>query len=85
MVSSLTSGAGHRNCPKNVRLSKPTDTTIHRKALEENSLMVPLVYRINHFSGGNAFSEFLPKTHQLKEDPNDEVERRYRKYKNVLV
>jgi hypothetical protein len=30
-------------CPKVLRLSKPTDMTIHLKALEEHFLMVPLV------------------------------------------
>jgi hypothetical protein len=29
--------------PKNLRLSKPTDKTIHWKALEGHLLMVPLV------------------------------------------
>jgi hypothetical protein len=33
--------ARHRNCPKNLRLSKPTDMTILWKALEEHFLMVP--------------------------------------------
>jgi hypothetical protein len=51
--------AGHRNCPKNLRLSKPTDMTIHWKALEEYSLMVPLVFRFNHFWGENAFYDFF--------------------------
>jgi hypothetical protein len=40
---------GHRNSPKHLRLSKPTDMTIHWKALEEHFLMVPLVFRFNHF------------------------------------
>jgi hypothetical protein len=31
---------GHRNFPKYFRLSKPTDMTIHWKALEEHFLMV---------------------------------------------
>jgi hypothetical protein len=38
-----------RNFPKNLRLSKPTDMTIHLKALEEHFLMVPLFVQ---FSGG---------------------------------
>jgi hypothetical protein len=37
------------------RLSKPTDMTIHWKALGENFLMPPLVFRFNHFWGENAF------------------------------
>jgi hypothetical protein len=32
--------AGHRNCRKNLRLSKRTDMTIHWKALEEHFLMI---------------------------------------------
>jgi hypothetical protein len=39
MATSVTM-AGHRNRPKNQRLSKPTDMTIHWKALEEHYLMV---------------------------------------------
>jgi hypothetical protein len=34
---------------KNLRLLKHTDMTIHWKGLEEHFLMVPLVYRFNHF------------------------------------
>jgi hypothetical protein len=33
--------------------------TIHWNALEEHFLMVPLVFRFNHFWGKNAFSEFF--------------------------
>jgi hypothetical protein len=29
----LSPRAGHRNCPKNIRLSKHTDMTIHWKAI----------------------------------------------------
>jgi hypothetical protein len=52
---------GHINCPKKGRLSKPTDMTIHWKALEEHFLMVPLVFRFNNFQVKNAFSEFFSK------------------------
>jgi hypothetical protein len=44
---------------KNLRLSKPTDMTIHWKALREHFLMVPLAFRFNQFQGENAFSEFF--------------------------
>jgi hypothetical protein len=50
--------AGHRNCPKNLRLSKATDMTIHWKALGKHFQMVPFVSRFNQFSGENAFSVF---------------------------
>jgi hypothetical protein len=50
MVTSVTKG-GQRNRPKNVRVSKPTNITIHRKALEKHFQMVPLIL-------GDAFSEF---------------------------
>jgi hypothetical protein len=40
-----------RNCPQNLRLSKPTDMTIHWKCLEEHFLMAP--------SMESAFSEFF--------------------------
>jgi hypothetical protein len=53
--------AGHRNCPKYLRFQ-----TIHWKALEEHFLMVPFVFRFNHFRG-NAFSDFfLKKSQSLK-------------------
>jgi hypothetical protein len=55
----LSPRAGHRNYPKHLRLSKPIDMTIHWKALEEHSLMVPLVFRFNHFRGGEHFLNFL--------------------------
>jgi hypothetical protein len=55
----------HRNCPKNLRLSKPTDMTIHWKDLEEHFLMVALVFRFNHFRGENAFSVFFLKNLSL--------------------
>jgi hypothetical protein len=42
-----------------LRLSKPTDMTIHWKATEEHFLMEPLVFRFNPFLGN--FSEFLSK------------------------
>jgi hypothetical protein len=60
MVNSVTKGGTQ----KNVRLSKPTDVTIHWKALEEHFLMVPFKVfdsSFNHFGGKNAFSEFFAK------------------------
>jgi hypothetical protein len=46
---SLASRAGHRNWPtKHLRLSKPTNMTIHWKALKEHFLVVPLFFRFNH-------------------------------------
>jgi hypothetical protein len=51
---------GHRNCPKNLRLSKHTDMTIHWKAIEEHFLIVYTI-SIHPFSGENPFSEFYPK------------------------
>jgi hypothetical protein len=37
--------------PKKLRLSEYTDMTIHWKELVEHFLMVPLVFRFNHFLG----------------------------------
>jgi hypothetical protein len=37
--------------PKNFRLSKNTDMTIHWKGLEEHILMVPLVFLFTDFRG----------------------------------
>jgi hypothetical protein len=55
----------HTKIAQNVlRLSKPTDTTIHWKALEEHFLMVPLVFRFNHFRG--KFEFFSKKPQYLK-------------------
>jgi hypothetical protein len=45
---------------KYLRLSKPINMTIHWKALDEHFLMVPFIL------GGNAFSEFSPKTSALR-------------------
>jgi hypothetical protein len=39
-------------------LLKPTHMTIHWKA-HEHFLMVPLVFRFNHFRGKYAFTEFF--------------------------
>jgi hypothetical protein len=35
----LSPRAGHRNCPKKLRLLKPTDMTIHWKALEDGTII----------------------------------------------
>jgi hypothetical protein len=50
MVTSVTK-SGTQKLPRKFRLSQPTDIAIHRKALEEHFLMVPLVFRYNHFQG----------------------------------
>jgi hypothetical protein len=56
---------GTQKCPKQLRLSKPTDMTIHWKFFEDHFLMVPFfdptIFRSNHFQGANAFSEFFSK------------------------
>jgi mannitol-1-phosphate/altronate dehydrogenase len=56
MVTSVTKG-GTQKMPKEFRLSKPTDMTIHWKALEEHFLMVALIFRFNQFRGENVFSQ----------------------------
>jgi hypothetical protein len=43
------------------QMSKPSDMTIHWKALEEHFLMVPLVFLDNDFREKNAFSEIFSK------------------------
>jgi hypothetical protein len=45
-----------------LRWLKPTDMTIHWKALEVHSLMVPLVFRFNHFGGKMNFLNFSQKS-----------------------
>jgi hypothetical protein len=60
---SVTKGpAGHRYCPRDLRLSRHTDMTIHWKALDEHfpSLIQP-------FSGNMHFLNFSQKTSVLKE------------------
>jgi hypothetical protein len=42
--------------PKKSSLSKPTDMTIHWKALEEHFLMNPAISIVFPFMGRNAFS-----------------------------
>jgi hypothetical protein len=60
MATSVTKG-GTQKLAKPT-FSEHTDMTIHRKAIEEHFLMVPLVFRFNHFWEENAFSEFFSKT-----------------------
>jgi hypothetical protein len=60
MATSITKG-GTQKLPKNLRLLKHTDMTIHWEALE-HLLVVP-------FFGENAFSEFTPKPHSLTFSP----------------
>jgi hypothetical protein len=45
---------------------KPTDMTIHWKALEEHFLMVPFVFRFNNFQGKMHFLNFSKKNSVLK-------------------
>jgi hypothetical protein len=52
--------------PKYLRLVKPTNITIHWKALEEHFLMVPLVFRFNHFHGKIHFQNFSQKPPSFK-------------------
>jgi hypothetical protein len=40
---------------------KHTDMTIHWKALDEHFLMVPLVFRFNHYWGKTAFFKIFSK------------------------
>jgi hypothetical protein len=67
MATSVTKGRTEI-AAQNLRLLKHTGMTIHWKAHEEHFLMVPLVFRFNHFGiilGENAFSEFFSqKPHQ---------------------
>jgi hypothetical protein len=60
IATSVTEG-GTQTCPKYLRLSKYTDMTIHWKARKDHFPMVPLVFRLNYFQGGNIFSEFFSK------------------------
>jgi hypothetical protein len=55
--------AGHRNWPKNLRLS--IDITIHWKALEEHFVMVALVFWFNHLGVGMHILNFSHKTSVL--------------------
>jgi hypothetical protein len=47
-------------CPNILRLLKHINMTIHRKALDEHFLVVPLVFRFNHFREKH-FLNFSPK------------------------
>jgi hypothetical protein len=58
MVTSVTKVGCDTEIAKELRLLKPTNLTIHWKALEEHFLMVPLVF---HF----IFCEFYQKTSVL--------------------
>jgi hypothetical protein len=53
MATSVTEGGTQKLPKQNLRLPKPTDMTIHWKALEEQ-------FRFNHVRG-NAFSFFFSK------------------------
>jgi hypothetical protein len=66
MVSGHGSRAGHRNCPKNLRLPKYTDMTINWKALDEHFLIVLLAFRF--FSGGNHFLKEIKGPGHLNDD-----------------
>jgi hypothetical protein len=58
-TSDIKVGRDTEIAQKNLRLSKPTDMTIHWKGVEEHFLMVPLVFRFIRFWGEKAFSEFF--------------------------
>jgi hypothetical protein len=63
--------AGHRNCPKYYtykRLMKPTDMTIHWKALEEHFLMAPLVFRLIFEGKMYFFSNNLVSLNSFSQD-----------------
>jgi hypothetical protein len=63
MLTFDTKGRDTEIAPKNIRLLKPTDMTIHWKALKEHFAMVPLVFAIHPFFGDkNEFSEFFSKS-----------------------
>jgi hypothetical protein len=63
MVTSVTKG-GYTDCPTTLRLSKPTDMTIHRKALDEHFQMVQLVFQFI-FRGKMNFLIFFSKKLQV--------------------
>jgi hypothetical protein len=64
----LSPRVGHKHLPpKYLRMSKPTDMTIHWKALDEHFMMLTLVFRFNHFWGEMHFLTFSQKTSVLKE------------------
>jgi hypothetical protein len=66
MATSVTKGGTQKlPGPKILRLSKPTDMSIHWKALEEHFLMLSSVFRFNHIWGEKAFSEFFSKIPSL--------------------
>jgi hypothetical protein len=54
--------AAHTNCQYILRLSKPTDMTIHWKTLEAHFLMVPLVFDSTFYGGKMHFLDFSQKT-----------------------
>jgi hypothetical protein len=64
MMNSLRTDGGHRgrdaekNCPKNLRLSKPTAIIIHWKVLE-HILILHLVFQFTHFWGQGEYF-FIP-------------------------
>jgi hypothetical protein len=49
-------GQGTEIAQNILRLLKPTDMTIHWKALEMHILMVPFVFQFTNLRGENAFS-----------------------------
>jgi hypothetical protein len=71
IVTSVTKGRTQK-LPK--RLSKPTDMTIHWKALEEYLLMVPSVSQFKHFQGKMQFLNFSKKNpHSFKARGNSVI------------
>jgi hypothetical protein len=55
----------HRNYPKNLRLAKPAEMTIHWKALEQHFPMMPLVFQVNHHRGKIVIFYIFLKTPQF--------------------
>jgi hypothetical protein len=51
--------------PKYIRLSKPTDMTIHWNALEDHFVTVPLVFLFYHHWGEKSFSDFFSKKNSV--------------------
>jgi hypothetical protein len=64
LSTTLTKGGTQKSCPpkKINKVSKPTDMTVHWKALEEHLLLVPLVFWLNPFQGWMHFMNFSQKT-----------------------
>jgi hypothetical protein len=49
----------HRICPKDFKIAKPIDKTIHWKAHEQHLLMVLAVFGWIHCEGSHQFSDMF--------------------------